>query len=140
VFYEVSKLGLGWLVMVALAVELVIALALPDDVQDRFSIVPLLMHMPQEHMVEMLGLVLVNGTTYAIYNQMSFVVLSMVTVVTHAVANSMRRVVTIIVSVWYFQNPVSLQNGLGMSLAIFGVCVYSLCKSYDEARAKGRGK
>ena len=67
---------------------------------------------------------------------MSFIVLSMVSVVTHAVANSMRRVVTILASVWYFQNPVSRQNGAGMTLAIFGVVIYSLSKSYDESRSK----
>lgn len=83
-------------------------------------------------LADLAALVVVNGLTYFIYNQMSFLVLSKVTVVTHAVGNSLRRVVTILFSIWYFRNQVVPQNALGIVLAIFGVLAYSFSKSRDE--------
>jgi len=136
VFYEVSLIGLNWLVLGTLAIEVLIALLLSEAQQDAYSLFPHLLAMRGEDWRALIPLVLLNGLTYALYNQMSFLVLSFVSVVSHAVANSVRRVVTIVASVWYFRNPVSAQNAAGMTLAIAGVVLYSLSKSYDEARTK----
>jgi len=72
---------------------------------------------------------LVNGFCYFLYNQMSFFVLSKVEMVTHAVANAFRRVVTIVFSVWYFGNEINTVNACGIVLAISGVLLYSKAKS-----------
>lgn len=59
---------------------------------------------------------MVNGVAFFTYNQMSFLVLSRVHVLTHAVANGFRRVATIIAAVLYFGTPVSAVTALGMAL------------------------
>ena len=75
-----------------------------------------------------LGTVLANGAAYAAYNCMSFVVLSHVEMVTHAVGNAFRRVVTILCSVWYLGNRITPTNALGITVAFTGVVLYSLTK------------
>ena len=89
-------------------------------------------------------LVLANGVTYALYNQMSFLVLAEVEMVTHAVGNAFRRVVTIVWSVFLFRNPVNPTNAAGIFLAVFGVVAYSLSKKSPSpspalARRNGNG-
>jgi len=48
--------------------------------------------------------------------QVSYMILEMVSPVTHSVANSVKRVVIIVSSVIFFQTPVSAVNALGKSL------------------------
>ena len=62
-----------------------------------------------------LPLLLANVVCFFTYNQMSFVVLSRVHVLTHAVANGFRRVVTIVFAVLYFGTPVKPINAAGMA-------------------------
>ena len=48
--------------------------------------------------------------------QVSYMILSRVSPVTHSIGNCVKRVVVIAASVLFFRNPVSLQNALGESL------------------------
>jgi len=75
-----------------------------------------------------LGLVLLNGAMYYTYLQFSWVVLTRVSIVTHAVGNSMRRPVVLICNVLYFRNEISLLNAAGIALAFTGVVLYSRAK------------
>ena len=60
--------------------------------------------------------------------QVSYVILSKVTPVTHSVGNSVKRVVVIVSSVIFFRTPVSIVNGLGTALVLIGVVFYSQVK------------
>ncbi len=71
---------------------------------------------------------------YFLYNQMSFYVLTNVEMVTHAVGNSFRRVVTICFSVFYFGNEIKPMNALGIFLAISGVAFYSYAKTKQKTK------
>lgn len=55
-------------------------------------------------------------------------ILGMVSPVTHAVGNSVKRVVVIVSLVIFFQTPVSPINALGTALALAGVFLYSRAK------------
>ena len=57
-----------------------------------------------------LGLLFVNGLGYFLYNQMSFVALSKMHIISHSIGNVMRRVVTILFSIMVFRNPISALN------------------------------
>ena len=144
VFYEITLLGLVWLVPAALAVDAGTALLAspraPEPPLAPRTMPGSLAALDAPALRAFLAMVAVNGLAYFLYNQMSFLVLSKVTVVTHAVANSLRRVVTILASVWYFRNPVSAQNALGIALAVLGVLAYSVSKSRDDAAARLGGK
>jgi len=87
--------------------------------------------------VNLIQLALLNGVTYAAYNQASFYMLSRVRMVTHGVANACRRLVTILFSVYIFGNKISPQNMLGIALAVAGVITYAKAKDLAQKRILG---
>lgn len=58
---------------------------------------------------------------------MAFLALDSVHPVTHAVGNTIKRVVIIAASILVFKNPVTAQGYLGSAIAILGVLLYSIC-------------
>lgn len=68
------------------------------------------------------------------YQQVSYMILDMVSPVTHSVANSVKRVVIIVSSVIFFQTPVSPVNALGTAIALFGVFLYSRAKRMKKVQ------
>jgi len=71
-----------------------------------------------------------SGVLFYLYNELSFRVLNKVSPVTHALANTFKRIVIILSSVLMFHNPLTANGKLGSALAIAGVFVYSLSQSY----------
>ena len=53
--------------------------------------------------------------------------------VTHAVANTVKRVAVIVLSVLYFRNPLTFSGALGSAIAIVGVMLYSLAKAQSSS-------
>lgn len=78
---------------------------------------------------ELLRLLSVSGFLYYLYNEVAFLALSEVAPVTHAVTNTVKRVVIILASVLVFRNPVTGMGMAGSGLAIFGATLYSIAKS-----------
>jgi solute carrier family 35 protein E1 len=85
---------------------------------------------------QLFQLLSVSGFLYYIYNEVAFLALSEVAPVTHAVANTVKRVVIILASVLVFRNPVSKLGAIGSALAIGGACVYSIAKSKCKPKGK----
>ena len=50
--------------------------------------------------------------------QVSYMILQRVSPVTHSIGNCLKRVIVIVASVIFFQNPMSQQNMLGMPLLL----------------------
>jgi solute carrier family 35 protein E1 len=73
---------------------------------------------------------LVSGFFYYLYNEVAFLCLDNVHPITHAVGNTIKRVVIILASVVVFGTTMTPLNKIGSSLAIFGVLLYSLAKQY----------
>ncbi|KAK9925325.1 hypothetical protein M0R45_033652 [Rubus argutus] len=71
---------------------------------------------------------LLAGFCFHTYQQVSYMILQMVSPVTHAVGNCVKRVVVIVSSVIFFQTPVSPINSLGTAVALAGVFLYSRAK------------
>ena len=82
---------------------------------------------------------LVAGFCFQMYQQISYMILSRVSPVTHSVGNCMKRVTVIVVTLLYFKNPVSPLNMAGTALALSGVFLYSRAKR-AESEAKKRAK
>jgi solute carrier family 35 protein E1 len=131
-FYEISLYGFVLLLGLTLCLEFTLLFLVSDENLLMYSITQVNFS-TMKWSDEFWRLLVINGFSYAAYNQMSFLVLSMVTVVTHAVGNSFRRVVTILVSVWMLGNMITTQNACGIALAISGVVAYSFSKAKDEA-------
>jgi len=72
---------------------------------------------------------LLAGAFYYLYNEVAFLALGRVNPVTHAVGNTIKRVVIIIASVIAFKTPISTMGVIGSSIAIAGTLLYSLAKS-----------
>lgn len=76
-------------------------------------------------------LLLMTGVSHYVYNECAFVALSAVHPVTHAVANTVKRIAVIIVTVIYFRDKFTAVGALGSAIAILGVFLYSLAKARD---------
>ena len=72
---------------------------------------------------------LLSGAFYYLYNEVAFLALGRVNPVTHAVGNTIKRVVIIIASVIAFNTPISRLGVIGSSIAITGTLLYSLAKN-----------
>jgi solute carrier family 35 protein E1 len=69
---------------------------------------------------------LASGILFYLYNEVSFKVLDKVHPVTHALANTFKRVVIILSSIWFFKTPLTIGGSIGSVLAVVGVTLYSL--------------
>lgn len=72
------------------------------------------------------SLVALSGVSYYAYNEVAFIALSKVNPLTHAVGNTIKRVVIIVASVVAFKTPMSMGSIVGSSIAILGTLLYSL--------------
>jgi len=66
-----------------------------------------------------------SGLTYYFYNETAFMALGRVLPVTHAIGNTLKRVVIIVSAVIFFGTEVSLQGWIGCTIAILGTFLYS---------------
>ena len=73
-------------------------------------------------------LLILNGVVYWLNNQMNFLVLEKVDAVTHGLINCGRRVANIAFAIVWFRVPVTIFNGIGMALALFGTFSYMRAK------------
>jgi solute carrier family 35, member E1 len=71
-------------------------------------------------------LIALSGATYYAYNEVAFLALGKVSPVTHAVGNTIKRVVIIVAAVIAFKTPMSTGSIVGSSIAILGTLAYSL--------------
>eukprot|EP00920_Eleutheroschizon_duboscqi_P002006 GHVT01005165.1.p1 GENE.GHVT01005165.1~~GHVT01005165.1.p1 ORF type:complete len:404 (+),score=84.96 GHVT01005165.1:142-1353(+) len=86
---------------------------------------------------QVISRVAMSGIWYYTYNEVAYLCLDQVDQVTHAVANTVKRVVIIIAAILVFQTPVSPMGIGGSAVAVLGTLLYSLAKAtYDGPRPK----
>ncbi|KAL8232243.1 hypothetical protein R6Q57_002021 [Mikania cordata] len=69
------------------------------------------------------------------YQQVAYMILQRVSPVTHSVGNCVKRVVIIVISIFFFHTPVSLINSIGTGMAIAGVFLYSQVNRINRTTA-----
>lgn len=79
-------------------------------------------------------LLALSGLSYYAYNEVAFLALGKVNPVTHAVGNTIKRVVIIVASVIAFKTPMSTGSIIGSSIAIFGTLLYSLAMNGSKKK------
>lgn len=84
--------------------------------------------------------VVLSGLTFFLYNEVAFQALNQVNAVTHAVANTIKRVAIILASVVVFSTPMTTTGTIGSTIAIIGVLVYSLVKNKFPGSDYGKKK
>lgn len=67
------------------------------------------------------------------YNYSSFAFLAATAPITHSVANCMRRIFVVAVSLVYFRNPVSSMAVCGTAIALAGVWLFTYVKNISGA-------
>ncbi|CAK0807934.1 unnamed protein product, partial [Prorocentrum cordatum] len=70
-----------------------------------------------------------SGFCYYMYNELAFLALGKLDPISHAVVNTMRRVVIIVAAIVVFNTKITLLGGVGSCIAIAGTLIYSLTKS-----------
>jgi solute carrier family 35 protein E1 len=78
------------------------------------------------------ALLALGGFSYYAYNEVAFLALGKVNPVTHAVGNTIKRVVIIVASVIAFKTPMSTGSVIGSSVAIAGTLLYSLAMNASK--------
>ena len=78
---------------------------------------------------ELLLRILASGISFYLYNEVSMYTLDSVHPITHAVGNTIKRVILILFSVVRFGTPMTAQSALGSAIAIAGVFAYSVAKT-----------
>ena len=89
----------------------------------------------------LLSLIAQSGVYFTLYSEVQFLALNSVSPVTHAVGNTMRRVVIMLVCIAVFRTPVSTLGAIGSAVAVWGSYVYAQTKTRekqqeDEAKLK----
>ena len=81
---------------------------------------------------------LFSGFSYYMYNEVAFWILGIVSPITHAVGNTVKRVVIIFASIIILHTPVSVAGACGSLLAVFGTLLYSLAihRTKEQRRKK----
>jgi solute carrier family 35 protein E1 len=67
-----------------------------------------------------------SGFSYYCYNEISFWILGSISPITHAVGNTVKRVIIIFASIIILKSPITNYGILGSTIAIFGTLMYSL--------------
>ncbi|CAE8713192.1 unnamed protein product [Polarella glacialis] len=80
---------------------------------------------------------MMTGLFYYLYNEVAFLALGKLDAVSHAVANTMKRVVIIITAIFVFRTPVTPLGMAGSCIAILGTLLYSLAKNKFKRGFRG---
>jgi len=83
----------------------------------------------------LLLLIVQSGLYFTAYSEVQFRALDSVSPVTHAVGNTMRRVVIMVVCILVFGTPVSLLGAVGSAIAIVGSYIYAMAKTQEKLEA-----
>ena len=76
-----------------------------------------------------------TGLYFYLYNEVAMMALNNIHPVTHAVANTIKRVVILLACVVFFQTPMTPLCMAGSSIAIIGSYFYAMAKGADKAKA-----
>jgi solute carrier family 35 protein E1 len=83
----------------------------------------------------LLALIVQSGLYFTAYSEVQFRALDSVSPVTHAVGNTMRRVVIMVVTILFFRTPVTWLGAVGSTIAIAGSYLYAMAKTHEKQQA-----
>merc|ERR1719161_2108654 len=79
---------------------------------------------------------LMSGVCYYLYNDAPFMALGRVNAVTHAIANTVKRIVIILATVVIFKTKLTPLGMLGSGIAVLGAFLYALAKQASGKKPK----
>jgi solute carrier family 35 protein E1 len=87
---------------------------------------------------EFLSSMLISGISYYMYNEVAFWILGLVNPISHAVGNTIKRIVIIFASIILLNTPITLQGALGSFIAVLGTLTYSLVLFQYEKKQRNK--
>ena len=69
-----------------------------------------------------------TGMYFYLYNEAAMIVLNHINPVSHAIINTLKRVVLLLTCVLFFNTPITKNGIIGSSVAIFGSYLYAKAK------------
>jgi len=85
---------------------------------------------------ELMARILGSGLSFYLYNEVAMYTLDTVHPITHAVGNTIKRVILIVFSVIAFGTTMTTQSVVGSAIAIAGVAMYSIAKTMFKPKSK----
>jgi solute carrier family 35, member E1 len=76
---------------------------------------------PPEHIIHNL---LLSGVMFYLYQEMSILCLCKVKPITHSVANTVKRTISLLISCFIFRSPISKESIVGSAMALVGAILY----------------
>jgi len=86
--------------------------------------------------LQLLGQISLTGLYFYGYSEVAMKALKSVSPVTHAIGNTLRRVIIMLVCMVVFRTPMTLLGGVGSFFAIAGAYNYAMVKTQEAAAAK----
>lgn len=80
-------------------------------------------------------LLVLDGMCFYIQSALAYMLMSLVSPVTHSVANCVKRALIIVLSIYRYGEDVTPLNWLGMVLVIFGVYVFNGASRFEREQA-----
>lgn len=121
-------------VLTAISTALLIPMALAIEGTGFFSAFKSVVEAGDFTTKSLSTLLALGGATYYAYNEYGFLALGQVNSVTHAVANTIKRVVIIVASVIAFRTPMSTGSMVGSTIAILGTLLYGLASGAEKKK------
>jgi solute carrier family 35 protein E1 len=87
---------------------------------------------------EFISSMLISGVSYYMYNEVAFWILGLVHPISHAVGNTIKRVVIIFASIILLKTPITTQGMIGSMIAVLGTLAYSLVLFQYEKQQKNK--
>ena len=84
----------------------------------------------------LLAQIVLTGLYFYGYSEVAMKALSNVHPVTHAIGNTLRRVVIMVVCIFFFRTPISTLGAVGSGIAIAGSYIYAMVKTFEKQQAE----
>lgn len=76
--------------------------------------------------------IIISSFSFYMYNEVAFWILDIVSPITHAVGNTIKRIVIILASVIILKSEISIQSIIGSFIAIFGTFCYAIAQNSSK--------
>jgi solute carrier family 35 protein E1 len=83
-------------------------------------------------------LILISVVTQYMQTVFSTLALSQISVVSHQVANTLKRLIVIVVSLMYFKNAINFSNAFGICMALSGFLMYGITMINSDGSSSRR--
>jgi drug/metabolite transporter (DMT)-like permease len=72
-----------------------------------------------------------TGLSYHLQSVTAYFTMSLISPVSQSVANTLKRSLLIVISIWYFGNAINIWSAIGMITVVFGIVLYNITRRWQ---------